>query len=288
MRKKADICSVFNWRVWLACWLLIGWPLLARADLVVMAINTEWLWSPADGKVDGESVRVREPSLQDYHRELAFYASLVVQHEVDLLALSEIEGGHVAEDLREHLPAGWQVIFRQGKDTATGQDVAMLTRLAVEADSVTDFGFPKGYLPGDRKGKMLTKVLGMRVEHPGMRQQRVAVVTAHLLSLRNDSKAKARKRLKQAVALSQAVEALQKQADAVIVLGDLNDLPASAVLDRLKTGNALIDAAEYCGAKGKRLSRVDYVLYRGLECLESVYLPASPYSDHPAVLARFR
>lgn len=275
-----------RWRVMLFYLLLVVAP-QAWSELRVLALNAEWLWSPTDGKVEGDRVKVREPSLQDYHQELAHYASLIVEHDVDLIALAEIEGETVARDLKEHLPKGWKVAFRQGRDTATGQDVAVLTRLLIEPGTITDFGFPKGYLSGDRKGKMLTKVLGLRVEHPDMKEQRVAVVTAHLLSRRNDSPGKARKRLKQAQALLNAVDEIQKQADAVIVLGDLNDLPVSPVLETLLTGLALIDAAEVCDRKGPRLSQVDYVLYRGLRCKQTRYLPLRPYSDHPAVLAEF-
>ncbi len=271
----------------IVCVLLVLGASWTHADLTVMAMNTEWLWSPADGKVDGDTVRVREPSLQEYHRELAHYATLIVDQKVDLVALSEIEGAAVAQDLKDHLPPGWQVAFRQGRDTATGQDVAILTRLSVEKDSVTDFGFPKGYLPGDTKGKMLTKVVGLRVEHPDMRTQRIAVATAHLLSRRNDSPAKSRKRLKQARALVYAVDALQKQADGVILLGDLNDLPDSAVIQTLLTDLALVDAAVICEQKDERASRVDYVLYRGLRCLTSRYLSLRPFSDHPAVIVTF-
>ncbi len=252
-----------------------------------MAINAEWLWSPADGRIDGEKVRVKEPSLKHYHEELAHYAMMIVENNVDLLALAEIEGAHVANDLREHLPPGWQVAFRPGKDSATGQDVAIITRLKIEPGSITDFRFPRGYLPGDKKGKMLTKVLGLRVEHPDFGGQRIAVVTAHLLSRRNDSKGKARKRLKQAVALAQATDDLQKQAEAVIVLGDLNDLPDSSVISHLRDSIGLLDVAGDCDVKGARRSQVDYVLYRGLRCKQSKYIKIAPFSDHPAVLARF-
>ena len=254
-----------------------------------MAINAEWLWTPNDGRVDGQKVRVREPAKEAYQSELAFYAKLVEDKQVDILALSEIENELVANDLATLLGPNWQVLFRQGRDTATGQDVALLSRLAFMPDTETDFGFPEGKLPGERKGKRLSKVLGARfalveTEHSQSASGSVQVVTAHLLSKRNASRKKNLNRLRQGHALA----SILPDEGAVILLGDLNDHLGSPTLNVLMRQGKLLSIDRECpDARPDNSEHIDHILFRELRCRYSERISLKPFSDHPAVFAEF-
>lgn len=257
-------------------------------QMTTLFINAEWLWSPHDGRVDGSRVRVVEPSRGAYAEELAFYSKLVETYEVDVLALAEIESGAVLEDLQQLLGPAWNSAFRQGLDTATGQDVGVITRLPVVAGSVTDFGFPKGSIPGETKGKLLTKVLGLRVEIA--RGAQINLVATHLLSKRNDSSRKARQRLRQAYALVSISERFAKD-QPLIVVGDLNAYASESPVQALVKGAGLSLAETHCESKSSETKStkkaIDHALFRGLRCESYQLLDLKQYSDHPGLLLIF-
>ena len=262
-------------------------PVLAF-QMTTLFINAEWLWSPHDGRVDGSRVRVAEPSPSAYAEELAFYSKLVNTYKVDVLALAEIENSAVLEDLRQLLGPAWNSAFRQGLDTATGQDVGVITRLPVVAGSVTDFGFPRGVIPGETKGKLLTKVLGLRVEIVSGAQ--INLVATHLLSKRNDSSRKARQRLRQAYALVSISERFA-QDQPLIVVGDLNAYASESPVQALVKGAGLRLAETHCESKfeeNKSMKKaIDHALFRGLRCESYQLLDLKQHSDHPGLLLIF-
>lgn len=260
----------------------------ALAELRVMAINTEWLWSPHDGQVDGGKFNRGDMTPKSYSAELRFYTGLIRKHAIDIVALSEIENVSVAEDLARQLGTSWRAYFKQGRDTATGQDVAILSRLKPIKGSTTDFGFPSGFIPGDKKAKRLSKVVGARFYHPDT-QQTIGVVTSHFLSKRNDSPKKARNRLKQAYALSKAVKELRMHNDVLIVLGDFNDYRGSPVISSLMREGELQNAEVGCrnSQNGLFSKSVDHVLFVGLSCQKYGRLNLGRFSDHDAVFAVF-
>lgn len=277
MLKKVATCFV-SICLWFS-------PLLAHADLRVMAINTEWLWTPHDNHVDGGKFNRGDMSARDYEAELSFYAQLVRENDIDLVAVSEIENATVANDLARKFGSTWQAYFRQGRDTATGQDVALISRLKTIPDSVSDYGFPAGFLPGDNKGKRLSKVVGARFYHPDTNQT-IGVVTSHFLSKRNDSAKKSRNRQRQANALNTVIEELARSNSIVIALGDFNDTRGSKVIAALEKTHRLKNAEVAC-ASGPVRKEIDHILFRGVSCRDYGRIGLKSYSDHKAVFAVF-
>lgn len=256
----------------------------AQTPLRVMALNAEWLWTPHDGKADGDQVRQHDPSAQDYARELDFYVSLIRQHEVSLVALSEIEHGEVAADLAKRLGAPWQSHFMQGRDTATGQDVAILSRIVVIPGSVTTLDFPEGRLPGDKKGKRLSKFLALQLDLDG---QKVGILTAHLLSRRNDNAKKTLDRKRQAQAMVDAIRQMRQLTSRIIVLGDMNATQNTDELEILRDKGSLQVAEQICAnirANPPR-STVDQVLFEGFTCRDYQRIDLETFSDHQAIVA---
>ncbi len=276
-----------------------------RAELRVMTINTEWLWTPHDSKVDGDKFNKGDLSAPAYEQEIQYYAALIARHNVDLVALSEIENHLVAQDLVRALNKGsntWQSYFKQGRDTATGQDVALISRLEFVEGSLTDFGFPSGNITNTGKAKRLSKVVGAQFYYsssdsaasPDVRlpntRPKVGVVTAHFLSKRNDNPKKALNRNKQAVALLKAAREMAQESDALIVLGDFNDVQRSPVLSTLESESWLANAITECGSRQvRRADRlIDHIMFRGLLCSRVVEFDLQSYSDHSALMAEFR
>tara|TARA_R110002072_G_scaffold172728_3_gene327016 strand:- start:40973 stop:41860 length:888 start_codon:yes stop_codon:yes gene_type:complete len=269
------------------------------ADVRIMTINTEWLWTPFDKKVDGSLKHLRDMSKTDYLEEINFYVKQIQTRSIDIVALSEIENKQVAEELVNELGVDWKVYFKQGRDTATGQDVAIISRLPYVKGSLTDFNFPAGFIAGEGKAKKLSKVVGAqfwihREKANGVIKKKLGVITAHLLSKRNENKKKAINRKKQALALKQAIEYFRKDSDALIVMGDFNDYLYSSTLSiiidkHLSTyKNCHNFSTQSNSNKMKRwLRHIDHLLYSGLNCTAQYKLDLQTFSDHPAIYGEF-
>jgi endonuclease/exonuclease/phosphatase family metal-dependent hydrolase len=281
---------------------------ICQAELRAMIINAEWLWTPYDKKVDGSLKHIKDMSEKDYMEELRFYAREVQARSIDILAISEIENKQVADELVHELNQQlnlalnmkWKAYFKQGRDTATGQDVAIISRLAFVEGSLTDFDFPAGFIAGAGKAKKLSKVVGAQFWlNQNINKKKIGVITAHLLSKRHENKKKASNREKQALGLKQAIEQFRKDSDALIVMGDFNDYLHSSTLNiiidkQLSTyqdcGNFLEQSnKQKAGIKeAKRwLRHIDHLLYSGLNCKAQYKLDLQGFSDHPAIYGEF-
>lgn len=274
---------------------LITFSQLAISELRVMTINTEWLWTPYDNHVDGSKVNRKDMSKKRYLAELHFYAKMIKQHRVDIVALAEIENEYVAKDLARTLGNGWSSYFKQGRDTATGQDVGILSQLELVPGTVSHYGFPCGRAVGAKKRKCLSKVLGVAFEHQG---HTFSVLTAHFLSKRKESRAKNLKRQSQALALVDASKQAQalisaEKREKLIVMGDFNDTLQSKTLNILMAGAGL-KSSQGCGKRVHSANsqkdvqddgRIDHILFRGFECKKEFTVPTASYSDHDAIIA---
>ncbi len=285
-----------NWRILIVLFLINTSGLVqAEVQLRVMTLNAEWLWTPFDNKIDGTLKSIRDMSPKDYQDEITFYAQLVRQTDTDILAISEIENERVAIELAAQIGPGWRAYFKQGLDTATGQDVALLSRLEFVEGSLTHFNFPAGKLQAFDKPKKLTKVVGAQFwVNSANGKEIVGVITAHFLSKRNENQHKAENRQKQAVALRQAIDTFANDTNKLLVLGDFNDQIDSPTLKKLidaplssyrDCDNFKQPGQEQTLKRWKRL--IDHILYRGVSCLHQEMLDLKTYSDHPAILGHF-
>ena len=273
---------------------IAAWSCSAHA-INIMAINTEWLWTPYDHNVDGARYNKGDMTVQNYKAELKFYASLVKQHKIQVLAVSEIENESVAINLANAFGSEWRAYFKQGRDTATGQDVAIISNLEPVKGSLTDFGFPRGQLPNSLgKKKRLSKVVGVQFwNDTHQKRTKIGVITSHFLSKRNENKKKFKNRHRQAYALLKAIDLFIEDSDALIVLGDFNDFIDSNVLKTLMIKNQL-HSAEMMSFRmqnilpdKKALKRIDHILFRNLNLKRFEIINLKKYSDHDAVFAQF-
>lgn len=201
--------------------------------LTVVSLNTEWLWDtvePHEGRIVGfsEEESIRPPSSREYVLETYAIAKTLEAVNADIVGLIEIENEEVAREINQYFDEKWSVVFLQGRDSYTGQDVAILTRLEVIPNTKTTFPDITGKSMDGTITKKPSKVLGVGLKDGDIKY---FVVVAHLISKRGSND---KKRYAQADAIRKSVIANYDAYDHFIVLGDMNDLPSSDVLQRLK------------------------------------------------------
>jgi predicted extracellular nuclease len=257
--------------------------------LTIMEINTEFLWDhlePHEGQIVGK--KKTPPTRQEYTSEIKYYASLIHRNNADIVSLIEIEHCGIAKHVTQALNSTgtqWYFACEKGRDSFTGQDVALLSKTPFLKNSVTTF--EQFSSPLDGKNVRPSKVVGaVTIISSG---QTVAVIAAHLISKRgnNDSK-----RVAQARAIQKAKNALYTQhgATEAILMGDFNDEPSSKTLTVLKQNSpTLFDPSNKndCSYIYKNQCQlIDHILItNGLSngVLRHIDLP-SEFSDHHALV----
>ena len=193
-----------------------------RTRLTIASFNVEFLWdgiAPEDGSSQIEFPHRGNPVLAN--EKMARLAVVLRELDADVVTLIEVEN---LEALRlfndRHLQGmGYRPYLKQGRDTFTGQDVALLTRI--------DPGQPlwrndsKGTF-GD-KTKNASKNFTAKLTVNG---ERIALLGVHFLSRPTDTR-RLDGRQAQADSIADAAEALDAEGFAVVVLGDLNDYDGS-------------------------------------------------------------
>ena len=215
--------------------LLLGLLLLAacrpvpqdhRADasrLVLMAWNAEFLWdgrAPEEGKIDF----AWKGSPEQAEAHMADIAEVIKSHDPDILHLSEVENERALDLLNEKFlgGSGYRAYFVPGTDTATGQDVALLSRVEVERMARDS---RRGRSGGTRKGVSKHYVATLRAG-----DLHLGLIGIHLLA-RPHRESRVDDREAQADAVRGMARELVEAGRSVVVWGDFNDFDGHT-LDR--------------------------------------------------------
>ncbi len=188
-----------------------------RSRLVVMSFNAEFMW---DGLLPEEGSayfpwKGNPPEARNQHRG---HRQGDPRQQSDSLQLLEVENINAVRLLNdEYLKGcGYVVYLNDSKDTSTGQDIGLLTRVDPEKD---------GIFRDERKGRRGTvskSVTKHYIARFCINDRPIAIVGAHLLARPNDwrrSEAReAQADAVRAIALDQA-----KAGYKLIVMGDFND-----------------------------------------------------------------
>jgi len=261
--------------------------------LTLMTFNTHWFWDekkPHEGRVINSIDKAYRS--KPYVDIKAFtIANLILNSNADIVGLTEIENQDILKLIQQYLPTEWQIAFKQGRDTYTGQDVGILSRLPIDKSSLTSF--PNIYGEYEEIKKNPSKILGLSFTNEN---QTYYIVLAHLLSKKNNSIKKDKKRAAQANAISKIVKNKISKYDHIIVMGDLNDTPGSLTLKALRnldnnqnaatlvqTAN-LSDPDFYSIKKYNTL--IDHILISNSlkqNCEQLKRIKTGPLSDHYAV-----
>ena len=200
-------------------------PPVWRAEGVrVATLNAEFLFDGEGNEGDATFPWKGDPAKARAHRD--DIAAVVRQLDADLVLLPESENQRVLELMIAESLAdmGYTAHLVDGRDTFTGQDVGLLSRLPVEAVGRTDEQLEVG-VSGRLYG--VSKNLWARVR---IGETPVTLIGVHFLARPLDAERQPRRET-QAEVIRRLVEAEMAAGREVIALGDFNDFDGS-VADR--------------------------------------------------------
>ena len=258
--------------------------------LNVMAINVEWFWdenTPHEGRIVGiGDDKIPPPTKKEVDLEAFAIAQLILKHNVDIVGLVEVENHAVVKRIKQYLPRQWKVVFDKGRDSMTGQDVTILTRLTVNEQSITDSSPKQSY--GSATNIRPSKLLAVALTDNN--QQQYYVVVTHLISKRratNDEK-----RTAQARSIAKLLDNKKSTYTHMIVMGDLNDELGSTTLNTLLSTDlvAISNDHNYSYVYNNRKQLIDHILVTRNLSNNSAFIDFNlgPISDHRGVMAKMR
>ncbi len=212
-------------------------PTFRTDGIRVATLNTEFMFDGVDGEGQATFPHKDDPAKARQHRDRI--GRIIRMLDADVVMLEEVENEEVVQMLIDESlnDLGYRVYFVQGKDTFTGQDVALISRLPVEEIGRTDERAPvEG--TGDTYG--VSKNLWVRMTLGGTPTTLIGV---HFLSRPDDTSRKPNREA-QAEVIRRLVAQESAAGRAVAVMGDFNDFdetpdrygsaPITDVLARIK------------------------------------------------------
>jgi endonuclease/exonuclease/phosphatase family metal-dependent hydrolase len=186
--------------------------------------NTEFMFDGLGSEGQASFPWKDDPALARAHRDSL--ARVVRLLDADVLVLQEVENLETLQMLVDESLGGlgYTAHLVNGRDSFTGQDVGLLSRLPVDEVGRTDERAPLGGT-GDDYG--VSKNLWARLDLGGVPTTLIGV---HFLARPDDLDRKPRREA-QAEVIRRLVEREMAEGRAVVVLGDFNDFDA-AVPDR--------------------------------------------------------
>ncbi len=200
-------------------------PVWSPAGVRVATFNGEFLFDGAGDEGEATFPWKGDPTAARAHRDAV--AAVVRSLDADLVLMPETEDLATLQMLVDESLAdlGYEAVLVDGRDSFTGQDVGLLSRLPVEAAGRTDERVPVG-VSDQRYG--VSKNLWARVTMPDGTP--VTVIGVHFLARPDDVERRDRRNA-QAEVIRQLVAAEVAAGRQVIALGDFNDFDEAA-LDR--------------------------------------------------------
>lgn len=192
--------------------------------LRLATFNTEFLFDGLDGEGQASFAWKGDPELARAHRDAVGEVIRLIN--ADVLMLQEVEHLGVLEMMIEESLAGmgYRAYLVDGRDTFTGQDVGLLSRIPVDEVGRTD---ERVTVPGTRQPYGVSKNMWARLDLGGVPTTLIGV---HFLA-RPDDVSRKPQRETQAEVIRRLVVQEMEAGRAVAVLGDFNDFDPD-ILDR--------------------------------------------------------
>lgn len=217
--------------------------------LRLVQYNAEWLFVNHYSQFDCPGTQCTWKNVSEAETHLSYIARVVDYLTPDIVNFCEVEGIDELQMVADLQVADYTPYLIAGTDTATGQNVGMLSRIAPSAPlyrTEEKYAYP---IPGSRCGYTgAPSTTGVSkhyiTEFSLWENLPVALISAHLIAIPTDP-ARCAQREAQATILRKVVDAYLEKQYGVIVIGDMNDydgevldvnqnLPKSGVLDILK------------------------------------------------------
>lgn len=194
-------------------------PISTEDDFTVIALNACWLF---DG-IGEEQFSTAPQCEEDAEEHLAKVATYLTTIDADFIAIEEIESADMLHRLNEKVGGDYYEIFVQGTDDYTGQDVAGLSRLPVEAmgrsDDTQRYPIPDSRFRAPMGTEEVAKHFWATVQ---VGDETITFIAVHLLAYPDDLQ-RAVRREAQALIIQQLANSFLDQGHEVIIMGDVND-----------------------------------------------------------------
>lgn len=198
-------------------------PISITDDFTVVALNACWLF---DG-VGEEQFNTAPQCEEDAEEHLIRVANYLATVDADFISIEEIESADMLHRLNEKLGGDYNEIFVQGTDDYTGQDVAGLSRLPVDAMGRSD-DTQRYPIPGSRfRAPMGTEDVAKHFWATiQVGDETITFIAVHLLAYPDDLQ-RAVRREAQALIIQRLAKSFLDLGHEVIIMGDINDFDSS-------------------------------------------------------------
>jgi len=238
-----------------------------KSTLVIMTLNAEFMW---DG-VDPEEGQVNFPwkhSQTEAEEHMERIAEIIISSNPDIVNLVEVENIEALKTLNDKFleGRGYEPYLIKGKDTYTGQDVALLTRIDTEEIDRDD---RKGQSGDVQKG--VSKNYYAKLDLGD--NTKIAFIGLHFLSGPNRED-RIHPRQAQADVIKDLAVELNSAGYNIVILGDFNDYdgdedsidhinsdPRTAVLEMIKAMKTDIDNDDLINAASFIQQNVRYTAF---------------------------
>lgn len=212
--------------------------------LSVMTLNAEFMWDGVEPE-EGQVNFAWKHSQTEAEEHMADIADVIIEQNPDIVNLVEVESLAALKRLNDKFLSdrGYKPYLVKGKDTYTGQDVGMLTRIDPEHNMIHRYN-EKG-----QAGQVQKSVSKNYYAKFTVNDTKIAIVSLHFLSRPNAENRKL-KREAQADAIRTKSMELVTKGYQVIVLGDFNDYDGDEGYrdhqDNMPITNVLSSIKELC------------------------------------------
>jgi len=204
-----------------------------KNSLRLVQYNVEWLFIDYYSSMDCPGDGCTWNSIPDAQTHLSYVANVINYLQPDIISLCEVEGCDELNILKEQLDNTYNPYLKKGTDSATGQNVGMLTRIDPLVNlyrSEEKIAYPiSGTKCGTTSASGTTGVSKHYITEFNLGGMNVAMIGAHLLAIPTDP-SRCVQREGQAQVLQNIVSSYVQKGYEVILLGDMNDYDAE-VLD---------------------------------------------------------
>ncbi len=222
-----------------------------KNKLRLVQYNVEWLFIDYYSQMDcpGNGCTWKNQSQAETH--MNYVQNIVRYLDPDIINFCEIEGCDELNIIKESLNTGYESYLIQGTDTATGQNVGMLTKIDPLSSlfRINDkYSYPIPDSNCGYTGKPGTEGVSKHyISYFNIGGYKTAIIGAHLLAIPTDP-TRCSEREAQASVLQTIIASHISQGYEVIMLGDFNDFdnevmdinndkPISKVLEIIKGKN---------------------------------------------------
>ena len=219
-----------------------------KNSLRFVQYNVEWLFMDYYASSDCPGNGCEWHTQTDAQTHMSYVSNVVRNLNPDIINFCEIEGCDELNMLQKQLDTSYNPYLKKGTDTATGQNVGMLTRIDPLVNlyrSEEKIAYP---IPGSKCGTTTASGTSGVSKHYitefKLAGYKVALIGAHLLAIPTDP-SRCVQREAQAQVLQNIVSSYIQKGYEIILTGDMNDYdaevldinsdnPNSRVLDILK------------------------------------------------------